>query len=94
VDLLVERGSARVRYLEVAVDKDVAKNGGRDWALIPIGTARLDDASDDVVVRHRRRRARGCPDYRRELRLTRQQEHSVRDWARGSTRTEGSSQIA
>jgi hypothetical protein len=83
-DLLVESGSARVRYLEVAVDKDVAKNGGREWALIPIGTARLDDDNDDVIVGIPAAQLAGCPDYKRGVRLDRTQERAVRDWARGS----------
>ncbi|HZF68904.1 MAG TPA: PRC-barrel domain-containing protein [Gemmatirosa sp.] len=83
-DLLVESGSARVRYLEVAVDKDVAKNGGREWALIPIGTARLDDDNDDVIVGIPAAQLAGCPDYTRGVRLDRTQERAVRDWARTS----------
>jgi hypothetical protein len=86
-DLLVESGSARVRYLEVAVDKDVAKNGGREWALIPIGTARLDDDNDDVIVGIPAAQLAGCPDYKRGVRLDRTQERAVRDWARGSGHT-------
>jgi sporulation protein YlmC with PRC-barrel domain len=80
-DLLVERGSGRIRYLEVKVDDDVAKNGGREWALLPIGTAQLDDAHDDVIVSIAAGELAGCPEYRRG-RVTRDQEVAVRDWAR------------
>jgi sporulation protein YlmC with PRC-barrel domain len=49
-DLLFDTSARRVRYLEVAVDKDVAKQARRDYALVPVGTARLDDKNDDVIV--------------------------------------------
>jgi sporulation protein YlmC with PRC-barrel domain len=49
-DLLVDSSTGRVRYLEVSVDKDVVKEGAREYLLVPVGTARLDDDKDDVIV--------------------------------------------
>lgn len=39
-----------MRYLEVKADGDVAKNSGRDFFLLPIGSAQLDDEHDHVIV--------------------------------------------
>jgi len=49
-DLLFDTGERRIRYLEVALDKDFAKDAARDYALVPFGQARLDDDNDHVVV--------------------------------------------
>jgi photosynthetic reaction center H subunit len=49
-DLIVDSETRQIRYLEIAVDDDVRKAGGRDFTLVPIGAARLDDDRDDVIV--------------------------------------------
>jgi hypothetical protein len=49
-DLILDTGGHRIRYLEVALDKDFAKDARRDHALVPIDQARLDDDNDHVVV--------------------------------------------
>lgn len=49
-DLIFDTGENRVRYFEVALDKDFAKEAGRDHTLIPIEQARLDDDNDHVVL--------------------------------------------
>ena len=49
-DLLFDTGERRIRYLEVALDKDFAKDAARDYALIPFGQARLDNDNDHVVL--------------------------------------------
>jgi hypothetical protein len=49
-DLILDTGERQIRYLEVALDKDFAKDAARDYALIPFGQARLDDGNDHVVV--------------------------------------------
>ena len=49
-DLLFDTAERRIRYIEVALVKDIAKTAARDYALVPIGQAQLDDADDDVIV--------------------------------------------
>jgi uncharacterized protein (TIGR02271 family) len=58
-DLIVSVSEMRVRYIDVDVDRSLrsavsdasrAKGAEEGHALIPIGTAQLDDAGDDVVV--------------------------------------------
>jgi sporulation protein YlmC with PRC-barrel domain len=80
-DLLVDTRSSRVRYLEVEVDKDFAKRGGRDWALIPIGAARLDDDRDDVLVDFSVADFAGIPAYDRQ-KFSRDYERSLRTFMR------------
>ena len=55
-DLIVDTGQRRVRYIEVAFDRSLAKDTDRDYALVPIGEARIDDAGDNVIVDLARRR--------------------------------------
>lgn len=56
-DLIVDMGAMKVRYVDVKVDRDVFASAGRKdldderrHVLIPIGTARLDDEHDTVLV--------------------------------------------
>ena len=49
-DLILDTSEQRIRYLEVALEKDFAKDATRDYALIPFSQARLDDDQDHVVV--------------------------------------------
>jgi len=80
-DLIVDTGEGRVRYVEVALDKDFAKDAARDYALVPIGQARLDDDKDDVVVDLSATDLAGAPRYSREQ-LSRDYETSLRSWVR------------
>lgn len=80
-DLLFDTGESRVRYLEVKADGDVSKRGGRDWFLLPIGTARLDDDNDDVVVNMQAADLAGVPAYERGA-MSREYETSLRDYVR------------
>lgn len=88
-DLLFDTEQQRVRYIEVKADNDIAKHGGRDFFLLPIGTARLDDTSDDVIVSMDATAFTGGPAYDRD-RMSRDYETSLRDYVReraDSTRT-------
>jgi photosynthetic reaction center H subunit len=76
-DLLVDTASNQVRYLEIDVDDDVRKAGGRDFALVPIGAARLDDDRDDVVVNLTPQDLCDVPAYDRQ-RPSRDYERSLR----------------
>jgi hypothetical protein len=80
-DLMVDTGTGRVRYLEVAVDKDVVKAGGREYALVPVGSARLDDDRDDVVVSLSVADLTGIPAYERGN-VSREYEQSLRTFVR------------
>ena len=80
-DLLVDTGVSRVRYLEVEVDKDVAKKARRDFFLVPVGTARLDDERDDVIVDLSVTELADVPAYDR-TRFSRDYERSLRSYLR------------
>ena len=80
-DLLFDTGERRVRYIEVALDKDAAKGSGRDYALVPIGQARLNDSDDDVIVELSSTDLAGAPRYDR-TNLSRDYESSLRSWVR------------
>src|SRR5215218_739641 len=64
-DLLFDTGERRIRYVEVALDRDIAKDTTRDYALVPIGQARLDDDKDDVIVELSRTDLAAAPAYDR-----------------------------
>jgi stress response protein YsnF len=49
-DLIVDTGSMRTRYLDVRLAKDVAGATEDRDVLVPIGTARVDDDGDNVIV--------------------------------------------
>ncbi len=78
-DLLFDTGDRRVRYVEIALDKDFAKDTARDYALVPIGQAQLDDDNDHVVVDLSSADLPSIPRYDREQ-LSRDYETSLRSW--------------
>jgi photosynthetic reaction center H subunit len=78
-DLLFDTGERRIRYLEIALDKDFAKDTARNYALVPIGQARLDDNEDNVVVDLLSADLTSIPRYDREQ-LSRDYETSLRSW--------------
>ena len=80
-DLIVDTSESRVRYVEVALDKDFAKDAQRDYALVPIGQARLDRDNDGVIVDIPATALAGAPRYDRET-LSRDYETSLRSWLR------------
>ncbi|HUQ80016.1 MAG TPA: PRC-barrel domain-containing protein [Gemmatimonadaceae bacterium] len=80
-DMLFDTGERRIRYIEVALDKDVAKGSGRDYALVPIGQARLDDNDDNVIVELSSTDLAGAPRYDR-TNVSRDYETSLRTWVR------------
>lgn len=77
-DLLVDSASLRVRYIEVKLEKDLVVNADRRHALLPIGSARLDDDDDNVLVSMDSERLRALPAYVRGT-LNREYEQSVVD---------------
>ena len=80
-DLLFDTDERRVRYIEVAMDKEIAKSSARDYALVPIGQARLDDEHDDVIVEFSSTDLTAAPAYDR-TRLSRDYEKSLQTWTR------------
>ncbi len=89
-DLIVDTAERRVRYIEVALDRSLAKDTDRDYALVPIGQARLDDNGDNVVVDMASTDLAGAPRYDRKA-LSRDYETSLRSWL-GQRRTNAGSQ--
>lgn len=83
-DLIVSVAELRARYLDVDLDDDFRRTmtGTADddgHALIPIGTAQLDDAHDDVIVDGLGTDLTSYPRYSRTRGITRDYESSVRD---------------
>ena len=84
-DLLFDTAARRVRYLEVDLDKDVAKQTGRDYVLIPVGAAHLNDDRDDVVVNLSVADLGGVPAYDRGT-FSRDYEKSLQSYMRDRPR--------
>ena len=49
-ELIVDTAALKARYMEVKLDRDFAGGDDERWALIPIGTAHLDEKEDEVIV--------------------------------------------
>ena len=49
-DLIVDTGSMRTRYLAVRLDDEFGGSRNDRDVMIPIGTARIDDGGDNVIV--------------------------------------------
>src|SRR4051812_44061193 len=49
-DLIVDTVAMRTRYLDVELDKDVARLDDERHVLVPVGLARLDDDRDSVIL--------------------------------------------
>src|ERR687883_783329 len=83
-DLLVDTGLGRLRYLEVKLKGDVADRADKEYVLIPIGAAHLDDDEDDVIISVNQANLAGIPAYDRQ-RLSRDYERSLRTYYGGVT---------
>jgi uncharacterized protein (TIGR02271 family) len=94
-DLIVSVREMRVRYIDVDVDRSI-RSGAADaatpkgaetgHALVPIGTAQLDDAGDDVIVRSLTGAdLASYPLYARQGGITRDYEQSLRGRFGGAT---------
>lgn len=75
VDLLVDRSAMKVRYLDVALDRNVFQVDRR--ALIPVGATRIDEKDDIVHVALTADDLRSYPDYQGRG-VTREYETSLR----------------
>lgn len=49
-ELIVDTAALKARYMEVKLDRDFAGGDDERWALIPIGTAHIDEKEDEVIV--------------------------------------------
>ena len=76
-DLLVDLDGMRTRYLEVRLDSAIAATRGDRDVLVPIGTARIAEEGDVVVVPLNADRVPLLPQYDHGL-LTRSYESEVR----------------
>lgn len=76
-DLLVDLDGMRTRYIEVRLDSAIAASHGDRDVLIPIGTARLTEKDDVVVVPLNSDRVTLLPPYDHGM-LTRSYESEVR----------------
>lgn len=66
-DLLVDTGAMKVRYIVLEVGKNFVDRKTDDrHMLIPIGTARLDDKHDDVLLSTKATDIVGVPGYQRD----------------------------
>ncbi len=75
-DLLVDTQLMKVRYMEVSLDDDLGTDDQHRHAVLPIGSARVDDDEDEVVVNVRADDLRGLPPYTRDS-FTRDDENSL-----------------
>jgi hypothetical protein len=63
-ELIADVEAQKVRYLEVEVDKDVARMDGQHFILVPIGITRLHRKDDNVMVENMTRASvRNYPMY-------------------------------
>jgi photosynthetic reaction center H subunit len=72
-ELLVDTQQMKVRYVELSLDDELARDDEHRHAILPIGTARLDDDEDEVIVNLSTDELRTLPPYTRGQ-LTRDQE--------------------
>lgn len=74
--LLVDTAAMKVRYVELKLEVELAIDDDHRHAILPIGSARLDDDKDEVVVNVRSDVLRTLPPYTRGE-LSRENEHSL-----------------
>lgn len=75
-DLIVDTGLLRVRYMEVKLDRKALGLDEDRHVLLPIGTARLDEEDDTVLIDRASSALPGIPAYARG-RLDREYETSL-----------------
>ncbi|MEJ7811788.1 MAG: PRC and DUF2382 domain-containing protein [Gemmatimonadaceae bacterium] len=95
-DLVVSVSEMRVRYLDVEVDREMRGTSGTDdegHALIPIGSAELNDDTDDVIVSGLGSDLTGYPRYAGSD-IPSDYETRLRDRMRGSATAAGAGAAA
>ena len=91
-DLIVDLAAMKVRYLDVELDGKAVGLEDDRRVLVPIGTARLDDDNDDVIIRETGAELRTMPPFDPKS-FTREWEASLHSWygsLEGSTAATGS----
>ena len=89
-DLLIDTGADKVKYLEVKVDRGLF---GKDRnVLIPIGTARLADDDDVVLIDASKDALRDYPDYTGQQ-ITSDYERSLQSRLSNAFRGTGSTEV-
>jgi hypothetical protein len=78
-DLVVDTALMKVRYIEARIDREVLNSADDRYVLIPIGSARLDDAEDDVYLHAAVVDPRTLPPYDRTAILSREYELQLRE---------------
>ncbi len=78
-ELIAEPSTMKVRYMEVKVDKEAAGGRGDQFALVPIGTARLNEDEDDVIVNQLPAGGFNAGSAYSRGKVTREYESSLRD---------------
>ena len=91
-DLIVDLAAMKVRYLDVELDGKAVGIEDDRRVLVPIGTARLDDDNDDVIIRETAAELRTMPPFDPKS-FTREWEDGLHSWygsLEGSTAATGS----
>ena len=78
-ELIVDVDAMKVRYLDVKLDRKAVGLAENRHVLVPIGTARLDDDRDDVIIRESATDLREAPPYDPRS-FTPEYERGVRGW--------------
>ena len=78
-EIIVDTTAMKVRYLDVELDRKELGLREERHVLLPIGTARLDDDKDNVLVSQSSTELIGAPRYDREN-LSDDYERSLRSW--------------
>ena len=87
-DLIVDLNAMKVRYLDVELDRKAVGMDDDRHVLVPIGTARLDDDGDDVIIRESVADLRMMPAYDRKT-FTRDWEMGLHSWYDSQSGTAG-----
>jgi hypothetical protein len=77
-DLIVDTRLMKVRYIEARIDRETLNSSDDRYVLIPIGSARLDDAKDHVYLDAAVVDPRSLPPYDRSP-LSREYEQYLQD---------------
>jgi photosynthetic reaction center H subunit len=78
-ELIVDTTALKARYMEVKVDKDVAGTDDDRWAVVPVGTARLNADSNEVLIDRLPTTALLTEEERKRQPLSREVEVALRD---------------
>jgi uncharacterized protein (TIGR02271 family) len=78
-ELIVDTGAMKARYLDVELDRKAVGLPEDRHVLVPVGTARLDDKHDDVIIRESAAELRDAPVYNPDS-FNPEYERTVQGW--------------